>query len=145
MWLGGFSACSSVLLTTPVTKRAEGWVLTLGQVKEGPDDYIAEGGVAVASGKGEKLIWALLTVRSELGQEETFSYDGCLLDGKDRSYQPLVIDQSRHAELNSAADRAEAFNPGQERTRQLIYAYPKDQRPTRMKCGTIVLPIPSQK
>jgi hypothetical protein len=139
MWLGGLPACSSVLMNTPVSKNGEGWSLTLGQVKEGPDEYVAEGGVAVSSGSGERLIWALLTVKNDSAQEPAFSYDTCVLQGKGEARQPLVVD--RHADIPSAADRSEDFAQGQERTRQLIYSYPKDQRPTRMKCGTIVLPV----
>jgi hypothetical protein len=43
--------------------------------------------------------------------------------------------------VNTAADRSEAIAPGQDRARQLIYSFPKDLRPTRMKCDKIVLPI----
>jgi hypothetical protein len=140
MWLSGFSACSSALLmNTPVSKSVDGWGITLGQVKEGPDEYIGEGGIRVTSDAGEKLIWTLVTVKNESGQEETFSYDTCVLEGKGVSRQPQVVD--RHAEVNAAVDRSEAIAPGQERTRQLIYAYPNDQRPTRMKCDKIVLPV----
>lgn len=138
MWLGGFSACSSVLLNTPVSKTAEGWVVTLGHVKEGPNEYVGEES-GLTAGKGAKLIWTLLTVRNESGQEQTFSYEACVLDAKEQAVHPAIVD--RHAEVNSAADRSESFHPGQERTRQLIYTYPKDQRPTRMKCGAILLPI----
>jgi hypothetical protein len=143
MWLGGFSACSSVLMNTPVSKTADGWTATLGEVKDAPDEYIGEGGVLVAPGEDQKLIWALVTVKSNLGQEETFSWDTCVLAGKGESRPPSVVD--RHAEINSAADRSETFNPGQERTRQLVYTYPKDQRPTAVRCGTITLPIPAAK
>ncbi len=140
MWVGGLSACTSVLTNTPVSKRADGWVVTLGQVKEGPDEYIGEGGVRVTSGTDETLIWTVVTVKNESSEEQTFSYDTCLLEGKDEARQPLVVD--RHAEVNAAADRSEAIPSGQERSRQLIYTFPEDQRPTRMKCGTIVLPVP---
>ena len=140
MWLCGFSACSSVLMKTPVSKTADGWTITLGEVKDGPDEYVGEGGVLVAPGEYQKLIWALVTVRSNLGQEETFSWETCVLAGKGEARQPSVVD--RHAEVNSAADRSESFEPGQERTRQLVYTFPKGQRPTAVRCGTIVLPIP---
>jgi len=42
MWLGGFSACTSVLMNTPVSKSADGWVVTLGQVTKAPDEYVGE-------------------------------------------------------------------------------------------------------
>jgi len=138
--LGGFSACTSVLMNTPVSKTADGWVVTLSQVKEGPDEYVGEV-VTFLPGADEKLIWTLVTVRSELSEEQTFSYDACTLGGKGQGTEPSVV--ARYPEVNAAADRAEAIAPGQERTRQLIYKYPKDQRPTRLKCGTIVLPIPA--
>jgi hypothetical protein len=138
MWLGGFSACSSVLMNAPVSKNAEGWVVTLSQAKEGPDEYVGEA-AGVTPREGEKFIWTLVTVKNEGSQEQTFSYEACVLEGKGESRQPLIID--RNAEVNAAADGSEPFAPGQERTRKLIYKYPKDQRPTRMKCGTIMLPI----
>ena len=140
--LGGFSACGSVLLNTPVTKSADGWKVTLSQVKEGPDEYIGEE-VTLTPAKGEKYIWAVLTVRNEGAEEQTFTYDECMLGEKGQGTAPLVVD--RHLDRPATGDRAEAFPPGQERTRDLIYRYPKEQRPTRMKCGNIVLPIPGSR
>ena len=140
MWFGGFSACTSVLMNTPVSKTADGWTITLGEVRDAPDEYVGEGGVLVAPGDYQKLIWALVTVRSNLGQEETFSWETCVLVGKGEARQPMIVD--RHADENSIADRSEPFDPGQERTRRLIYTFPKNQRPTRMRCGKIVLPVP---
>jgi hypothetical protein len=144
MWLGGFPACSSALLmTTPVSKTADGWGITLGQVKEGPDEYVGEGGVRVACEADEKLIWTLVTVKNESGAEQTFSYDTCVLEGKGEARKPSVIGRAAEAgaEVNAAADRSEAIAPGQARARQLVYSFPKEQRPTRMKCDNIVLPI----
>ncbi len=142
MWLGGFSACSTVLTNTPVSKSADGWGVTLGQVTQGPDEYVGER-VVLNPGKGETLIWTVVTVRNESAQEETFSYDACVLDGKGEAREPLTVD--RNADVSSTADRSEAFDPGQERTRRLIYTFPKDQRPTRMRCGKILLPIPGRR
>ena len=142
LWLGGFSACSSALLmNTPVSKSADGWGITLGEVKEGPDEYIGEGGIRVTSEADEKLIWTLLTVKYDGAEEQTFSYDTCALEGKGFARQPQVVD--RNAEVSAAADRSEAIAPGQERTRKVIYSFPKDQRPIRVKCDKIVLPIPA--
>lgn len=138
MCLGGFLACTSVLMNGPVEKRAEGWIITLGQVREGPNEYVGEG-VRVNPRRGEKLIWTVVTVKSELGQEETFSYESCALDLKGQWFKPYIID--RNEEANSVADRAEPYKPGQERTRRLIFSYPKEYRPTRMKCNAIVIPI----
>jgi hypothetical protein len=126
-------------MTTPVSKTADGWGVTLSQVREGPNDYVGEGGVLVTADTGEKLIWTLVTARNASGEEQTFSYDACVLEGKGLARRPRVVD--RHEEINAASDRAEAIPPGQERTRQLIYAFPEEQRPTRMKCDNIVLPV----
>jgi len=43
MWLGGFSACTSVLMNTQCP-RVQTWVVTLGQVTKGPDEYVGEQG-----------------------------------------------------------------------------------------------------
>jgi hypothetical protein len=143
-WLGGFSACSTVMMNTPVSKAADGWAITLAEVKDFPDEYVGEGGVLVAPGDDQKLIWALVTVKSNLTQDETFAWDTCVLTGKGEARPPSVVD--RHApEVNAAADRSEDFSPGQDRTRQLVYTYPKEQRPTSLRCGNVVLPIPAPK
>jgi hypothetical protein len=138
MWLGGFSACSTVLMNTPVSKSADGWAVTLGQVTKGPDEYVGER-VVMNPGTGDALIWTVVTVRNESTQEETFSYEACVLEAKGEARQPLIVD--RHTDENSIADRSEPYDPGQERTRRLIYTFPKNQRPTRMRCGKIVLPV----
>ncbi len=142
MWLGGFSACTSVLVNTPVSKTGDGWALTLNQLKDGPNEYISlQEAVSVNPGTGENLLWADLTVRNDNAQEPTFEYDKCMLEGKDVARPPLVID--RKADMPSAADRAESFDPGQQRTRLLVYSWPKDVRPARVRCGKISLPIPA--
>jgi hypothetical protein len=125
-----------------VSKTADGWTITLGEVKDTPDEYVGEGGVLVAPGDDQKLIWTLVTVRSNLTQEETFSWETCVLAGGGEARQPAVV-AHRAGEVNTSADRSEAFDPGQERTRQLVYTFPKDRRPTAVKCGTIALPIPA--
>jgi hypothetical protein len=139
--LGGFSACTSAMTNAPVTKRAEGWVVTLSEVKEGPDEYVGEGAVGLNANEGEKFIWAVVNVKSEHASEQNFAYEGCSLGVRDKGVEPFVV--ARHPETYAAADRSEDIAPGQERTRLLIYRYPKEQRPTRIKCGAIVLPIPA--
>ncbi len=144
MWLGGLSACTSVLVNSPVSKTADGWSLTLNQLKDGPNEYISlQEAVSVNPGTGENLMWADLTVRNDNALEPTFEYDKCSLEAKELSRQPLVID--RKADMPSAADRAEAFDPGQQRTRLLVFSWPKDVRPTRLRCEKISLPIPAAK
>jgi len=97
----------------------------------------------VTSDADEKLIWTVVTVKNESAEEQTFSYDTCALEGKGVTRQPLVIGRPAEpeAEVVAAADRSEAVAPGQDHARQLIYTFPKDQRPTRMKCDKIVLPV----
>jgi hypothetical protein len=139
VWLGGFSACSMVLMNTPVSKKADGWAVTLSQVKEGPNEYVGEV-ITHVPRRGEKFIWTIVTVQNEAAQEQTFSYEDCVLSGKDQARKPEVVAQ--YGGTNSAVDLAEAIDPGQERTRQLIFEYPKEQHPSRLTCGSIALPIP---
>jgi len=40
-----------------------------------------------------------VTVRNDSTQEETFSYDVCVLEAKGEARQPLIVD--RHADENS--------------------------------------------
>jgi hypothetical protein len=143
--MAGLSACSSVLTNKPVSKTAEGWTVTLGQVKEGPDEYIGEGGIRLAADEDEKLVWADLTVKNDSAQEQAFTYDTCILDGKDQARHPMTVGRPADVdpEMGATVDRSEAYNPGQARTRQLIYRFAKDQRPTRLRCGALTLPIPA--
>ena len=140
--LGGVSACSAVLMNKPLSKSSDGWGITLSEAKEGPDEYVGEGGILIAPGEGQELIWALVTVRNEGAQEQTFSYDTCVLSGPGQAFRPLVVDRHAQTEFNQPSDKAEAIEPGQERTRKLIFPYPKGRRPTAMKCGTIALALP---
>jgi len=139
--LGGFSACSSVLVSTPISKKAEGWAVTLGQVKQGPDEYVGDITTVVA-GPNENLIWTLLTVKNQGSEAQMFSYENCMLEAGEVSRRPLVVDRNE-PEIKTAADRVEGFNPGQERTRELVYSFPEKLRPARMKCETVVFPIPA--
>lgn len=139
--LAGAACAPTILMSTPVSKKSgDGWAFTLGEVKEGPNAYVAEGGVGVEPGDDQKLIWAVLTVRNDGALEDTFSYDTCLLSGAGQSRPPSVVSK-REGEINSALDMAEAISKGQERTRDLVFTYPKEQRPTSLKCGSAVLPI----
>ena len=144
MWLFGIAACSpAILVSTPVSKTAEGWSITLSQVKRGPDEYVGEGGILVAPADSQTLIWAVMTFRNDSGQEQEFSYDSCVVSGPGEAFRPLVVDRHGDPEVNAPADKAETFDPGQERTRQLVFPYPTDKRPKSIKCGTIGLPIPA--
>jgi hypothetical protein len=141
MYVCAATGCApTILMSTPVSKTADGWALTLGEVKAGPDEYIGEGAVQVDAGEDQKLIWTLLTVKNAGSQVQTFAYDQCFLTGPGQSIPPSVIDKNA-GEINTASDRAEEFAPGQEHTRKIVYTYPKEQRPTAMKCDAIVLPI----
>jgi hypothetical protein len=145
MYVCAATACApTILMSKPVSKTADGGALTLGEVKAGPNEYIGEGAVQVDAGDDHKLIWTLLTVKNAGPQDQTFSYDTCVLTGSGEAIPPSVVDRNA-GEINAAADRAEEFNPGQERTRKLVYNYPEKQRPTAMKCDAIVLPIKAAK
>jgi hypothetical protein len=141
LWSAGISGCSPVIANTPVSKSADGWELTLGQVKEGPNDYVGEGGILVEPADDQKLVWALLTVKNVGAREETLAYDKCTMNGPGQAFPPLVVDKNAGQEFNQPADKEESFEPGQDRTRLLVFPYPKDQRPASVRCGTITLPI----
>lgn len=140
--LGGISACSpALIMNNPVSKTAEGWSITLSQVKEGPDEYIGEGGILVAAESGDKLVWTLVTVKNPGNEEQTFAYDNCFLEGNGVARRPVVVDRHANTEFNQAADRSEAIAPGKDVTRQVIYSFPEKQHPTRMTCEKVSLPI----
>ncbi len=141
--LAGVSACSSVLMNKPVSKNSDGWGLTLSEAKQGPDEYVGEGGILLAPGEGQSLIWALVTVRNQSTQEQTFAYDTCLLSGPGQAFHPLVVDRHAQAEFNQPADKSESIEPGQERTRILVFPYAKGRRPTALSCGDLALAFPA--
>ncbi len=140
--LGGWSACSSaILLGSPVSKTADGWAITVDQIKQGPNEYVGEVSTIIPE-EGEKFIWVMMHVKNDAPQEQTFVYESCRMEAKGVSRPPAIVD--RHAEITrQAADPEEAYEAGHQRTRELIFKFPEEQRPTRLKCGAIVVPIPA--
>ena len=137
--IAGLSGCSTVLLNRPSARQADGWTITLGEVRDGPNVY-PTGGTNYGPGDAEKFIWTVVTIRNDVAAVRSFSYDACALDGKGQSYVPVLVD--RHTIINSLTEKSESFDPGQVRTRRLIFSYPEALLPAEMRCGPMAWPIP---
>jgi hypothetical protein len=116
----------------------------LSQLKDGPDEYPGEN-VVFTPNKDERFLWAMVTIRSEHGDEQMFENKACTLEAKGVVRHPMIVDKNdKNPEIFATADDTESFDAGQERVRRLIFSFPKDQRPTRLKCGSIAIAIPAK-
>jgi hypothetical protein len=136
----GSLGCSTVLMNRPSSQRADDWTVTVTEVTEGPNTY-PTGGITYRPGSDESFIWASVTIRNELNAARTFSYDACDLDSGSQTYLPVLVD--RDTMIHALTDKVESFDPGESRGRRLIFSYPEDSRPTRMRCGPMTIPIPN--
>ncbi len=132
-------ACGTVLYDVPVTHQADGWTITVRRLKDGPNSF-PMGTVTFVPPSGDRLMYLTLTIRNDAPTKRDFSYDACDLDAGSDARLPTLID--RDAAINMFADKVESYDPGEERGRRLIYAYPEGQFPTRVKCAYSTFPLP---
>jgi hypothetical protein len=140
--LAASASCGTVLYDRPATRQADDWTITVTQLKDGPNTFNMGNGVDFVPADGDRLLYLTITVRNDGRSERQFSYDACDLDAGSKEVLPGLID--RDMTIHALADKVEAFDPGQERGRRLIYSYPADAMPTRAKCANVTFPLPRQ-
>ena len=133
--LGG---CGTVLYDVPATQRSDDWTITIKRLKDGPNSF-PMGTVNFVPAEG-RLLYLTVSVRNDAATKREFSYDACDLDAGADVALPGIID--RDAGINALADKVESFDPGEERGRRLIYTYPANGFPTRVRCAHATFPLP---
>jgi hypothetical protein len=132
--------CGTVLYEVPTTRQADGWTITVRRLKDGPNSFPMGAGVNFVPPDGHRLMYLTVTIRNDSAAKRDFSYDACDLDAGSEAVSPGLID--RDAAVNMLADKVESYDPGEERGRRLIYAYPGGGFPTRVKCGSSTFELP---
>jgi len=131
--------CWRTVIDQPVKRAGDSWDFTLRKLTDGPRSYTSEG-VTYSAVKGERLIWAHITLHNQQNVPRKFNFDRCELDDGDRNILPAKIDFD--AFIMHEANREPEFAPDETITRKLIFAYPKHRSPTRLTCLPMVIPLP---
>jgi hypothetical protein len=133
--------CGTTLVAGSVTRQADGWVIVLERLRDGPNSFQPVGHTIYHPQSGERLIWSYIKVQNNTGQTRVFGYDACDLDlGADRILPAFV---TRYNGVASELDRNESYPPGDVNTRLLIYSYPEGRLPTRLKCADMTFEVPA--
>jgi hypothetical protein len=135
-----FAACGTVLYDHPTTRQADGWTITVTRLKDGPNSFPMGAGVTFVPPDGHRLLFLTLSVRNDTGVKREFSWDACDLDAGAETVLPGMVD--RDMAIHALADKVEDFDPGEARGRRLLYAYPGEGYPTRVKCGLSTFEFP---
>jgi hypothetical protein len=126
-------------MNQPVERQAKGWHLVLETVKDGPSDYARGDNVHFVPPGGMRYLWFKIRLRNTESTRREFNYDRCDVDSGQDAILPAIIDKD--AIINIMADKVEGLDPGEEITRRLAFAYPKDHLPSRLACGELVVQL----
>ena len=132
-------ACGRVIINQPVNRQGDAWHLTLRVLSDGPNGYSA-GNTNYTPSRGERFIWAHVTLHNDQPIPRKFNFDRCDLDLGDGAVVPALIDAD--AIVNWTANHEPELAPGETITRKLIFAYPRDKSPTRLYCAPMVIALP---
>ena len=129
------------MINQPVHRDGDGWTVVLRKVTDGPNG-VDQGNVLIKPKKGDRFIWVALTLRNDQRQARKFSFDRCDLDKASDVIVPGIVTHDMAMGYPSDMPRQPQLDPGESIDRRLIYAYPKGQSPTRLRCEPMVFPLP---
>ena len=131
--------CAHTIIDQPVHRAGDSWDFTLRKLTNGPNSYNTAD-VIYSPVKGERFIWAHVTLHNQQKAPRKFNFDRCELDDGDQKILPSKVDID--AFIQGEANRAPELAPDETITRKLIFAYPKNHSPTRLTCVPMVIPLP---
>jgi hypothetical protein len=131
--------CGHTIIDQPVHRAGDSWDFTLRKLTDGPNSYNAEN-VVYRPVKGERFIWAHITLHNQQQQPRKFNFDRCELDDGEQTILPAKVDFDAFA--THEANREPEMAPDETITRKLIFAYPRNRSPTRLTCLPMVIPLP---
>jgi hypothetical protein len=139
------TGCGTTIINETITRQQDGWVFELVRLTDGPNSQMVSDGinsqVRYLPPDGYRFLHVFIKIRNASKQKRVFSYDACDFDDGDDAVLPTLI--TRYMGLASQLDRNESFSPNEESRRLLVYPYPIDRMPTRLKCADVVFKIPS--
>jgi hypothetical protein len=144
LWvLLGPCACATTLLDQRVETQAKGFTLAVTEVTDGPNTY-ERGTRRLEPDDGLRFLWFKVELRNDMTREQVFNYDRCDIDSGEDAVLPNLVDMDKLLNL-LVEDKEETLAAGELITRNLIFAFPEDRYPTRLRCGELVIPLSLRK
>jgi len=131
--------CSRTIINQPVQRAGDSWDFTLRKLTDGPNSYTS-GNTTYHPTKGERFVWAHITLHNQQPMARKFNFDRCELDDGDQKILPVIVDID--AFITGEANREPEMSADETITRKLIFAYPRNRSPTRLTCVPMVMPLP---
>jgi len=140
-WLATIVAagCAREIVNHPQSRQGDDWSLILRLLTDGPARW-SSGDVRHVPARGERFIWAHVTLRNDRMVPRRFNFDRCDLDDGRDVVVPVLVDADSF--MSAAASRDPVLGPGETITRKLVFAYPETRSPTRLQCAPMVIPLP---
>jgi hypothetical protein len=139
--VAALSACGHTVLDQRVDRQGDGWTLAVRKVIDGPN-RVDKGDVVIKPDKGDRFIWVVVTLRNDQGVPRKFSWDRCDLDAGGNVVVPGMISHDFAVGYFTELGREPELASGESIDRKLVFVYPEDRSPTRLKCAPMVVPLP---
>jgi hypothetical protein len=133
------SACSTPLITTPLSVSKDRWDLSLLKLAAGPDQYRTAGG-CWRPREGERYVWATVRLRNTLKTPQVFRLDRLLIRYGGVRKRPAVIDMDCF--ISMKANPAPKLAPGETIHRRIAYRLPRGVTPERLTYENEEIVIP---
>lgn len=129
------AACAHSVLGQPVAATGGAWSIEVDNVLVGQDQF----GTATRTftpERGLRFIWVNVKLVNTSQQKRRFNWDRCDLDDAHEAYVPSLVTRR-----GAIAPEVEIVEPGGRLERLLIFTFPEEKWPTRLKCGDVNLPL----
>ena len=133
--------CAHTVLDQRTDLRGDGWTLTVHKVTDGPNRFDT-GNIVYKPESGERFIWVVVTLHNDEGQPRKFSFDRCDLDAGSDVMVPTKVDHDLPVGYDTDLAHEPELAGGESLDRRLMFVYPKDRSPTRLRCAPMVLALP---
>ncbi len=139
LWLGG---CARTVLNQPVHREGDGWTLVVRKVTDGPNRF-DKGDVIIKPPAEERFIWVTITLRNDQQRPRSFDFNHCNLDWREELLVPDLVNHDIGIGYAVELPHQPELAAGESIDRRLVFAYPEARSPTRLRCESMVIPLPS--
>jgi hypothetical protein len=131
------ASCATTLLKQDIQRQSDGWTLTFHEFLDGPNGFTARSGVGFVPPSGQRYLWVVLSIRNDAPAGRSFNFASCGLELGDDESLPLYVGLNIGTSAQVTATPEVAS--GEQITRKLAFAYPKDRQPSRLTCfGNVI-------
>ena len=127
-----FGGCATSLLKQDMKKQSDGWTVVFHEFLDGPNGFTNRGGTGFVPPSGERYLWVVLSVRNDAATARQFNFDSCGLELGNQESLPLYV--GLNIGTSASVSKTPDVAGGEEITRKLAFAYPKDRLPSRLVC-----------